>query len=116
MKIHNFTPHVVTVFDDDNNQLAEYQPCGLARAQQLEIVVGEIGIKPEFVPLKRMVFGGVEGLPETAERDEYFIVSSIAAQAARAMNHPFADKLLVPSDPVRDGLGQVVGCRSFSVF
>lgn len=116
MKIINKTPHAVTVFDGDGDPLATYQPCGLARAEQSETVVGEITVEPESVPLKRMVFGGVVGLPETADDDEYFIVSSIAAQAARAVNHPLVDHLLVPSDPVRNGDNQIIGCRSFSLF
>lgn len=116
MKIFNYTPHAVTVFDVDKDPLATFQPVGLARAEQKEHVVGKIDVEPESVPLKRMAFFGVVGLPETAEEDEYFIVSSIAAQAARAVNHPLADRLLVPSDPVRNENGQIVGCRSFSVI
>ena len=63
-----------------------------------------------------MEFFDVVGLPESAEEDEYFIVSSITAQACRAVNHPLADKLLVPSDPVRNEKGQIVGCKSFSLI
>ena len=114
--IKNYTPHAVTVFDGDNDPLATFQPVGLARAEQKEHVVGKIDVEPESVPLKRMFFGGVIGLPEKAEDDEYFIVSSIAAQAARAVNHPLADRLLVPSDPVRNENGQIIGCRSFSII
>lgn len=116
MVLKNYTPHAVTVFDGDSEPLATYQPCGLARAKQSETVVGEIAVEPESVPLKRMIFGGVVGLPESAADDEYFIVSSIAAQAARAVNHPLAGRLLVPSDPIRNESGQIIGCKSFSVF
>lgn len=116
MIFKNFTPHAVTVFDGDNDPLATFQPVGLARAEQKEHVVGKIDVEPESVPVKRIAFFGVVGLPETAEEDEYFIVSSIAAQAARAVNHPLADRLLVPSDPVRNENGQIVGCRSFSII
>ena len=112
----NYTPHAVTVFDGDNDPLATFQSVGLARAEQYEQILGEIEVEPESVPLKKMVFGGVVGLPEVANPDEYFIVSSLAAQAARAVNHPLADRLLVPSDPVRNENGQIVGCRSFSII
>lgn len=115
MKIINYTPHAVTVFDGCD-PLVTYAPSGLARATQTAETVAELFVETGYVPVKRMAFGAVEGLPETAEEDEYFIVSSIAAQAARAVNHPLADRLLVPSDPVRNENGQIVGCRSFSVI
>ena len=60
--------------------------------------------------------GAVEGLPETAADDEYFVVSAITAQAAEATNHPLRARLLVVADPVRNGDGQIIGCRAFSTF
>ena len=116
MKLKNYTPHAITIFDKDNDPLATYQSVGLARAEQVEQILGEIEVEPESVPLKKMVFGGVVGLPEVANPDEYYIVSSLAAQAARSVNHNLADRLLVPSDPVRNEFGQIIGCKSFSVI
>lgn len=116
MKIRNFTPHAITVFDGDLDPVATFEPRGLARAKQEFVTIGQVPVDPEDVPLKRMTFGAVEGLPETAEEDEYFIVSSITAQAARATNHPLADRLLVTADPVRNADGQIIGCQAFSVI
>ena len=116
MKLKNYTPHAVTVFDEDNDPIATFFPVGLVRAEQKEHIVGKIDVEPESVPLKWMAFFDVVGLPESAEEDEYFIVSSLAAQAARSVNHPLADKLLVPSDPVRNENGQIIGCKSFSII
>ena len=115
MKILNFTPHAVTVFADDGKQTT-FAPVGLARASQTAVIVGEIDLLTGSVPVKKMTFGAVEGLPETAADDEYFIVSAITAQAAEATNHPLRARLLVVADPVRNDDGQIVGCKSFSTF
>ena len=114
MKILNFTPHAVTVFDSDGDPLATYKPSGLARAKQSYVIVGQVEVEPESVPLKRITFGEVDGLPKDVDPDTYFIVSAITAQAARATNHPLADRLLVVADPVRNAEGQIIGCKAFS--
>lgn len=114
MKILNYTPHNITVFDTDGDPLATYKPSGLARAKQSYVIVGEVEVEPESVPLKRITFGKVEGLPESCEPDTYFIVSAITAQAARATNHSLANRLLVVADPVRNAEGQIIGCCAFS--
>ena len=116
MEIRNFTPHAVTVFDEDGDPLVILPSVGLARAKQTAITVGEIDLLTGSVPVKKMTFGAVEGLPETAADDEYFVVSAITAQAAEATNHPLRARLLVVADPVRNGDGQIIGCRSFSTF
>ena len=116
MEIRNFTPHAVTVFDEDGDPLVILPSVGLARAKQTAITVGEVDLLTGSVPVKKMTFGAVEGLPETAADDEYFIVSAITAQAAMETNHPLRSRLLVVADPVRNGDGQIVGCKSFSTF
>lgn len=109
--IYNYTPHAVTVFTDDGEQTT-FAPVGLARAKQTAITVGEIN----GIPVKKMAFGAVEGLPQTAADDEYFIVSAITAQAAMETDHPLKNQLLVVADPVRNGDGQIIGCKAFSTF
>ena len=116
MKIHNYTPHAVTLFDEDGDPLVTFAPAGLARAKQNAVTVGEIDLGNGVVPVKKMTFGAVEGLPETCADDELFIVSAITAQAAMETDHPLKNQLLVVADPVRNGDGQIVGCRSFSTF
>lgn len=113
--IYNYTPHAVTVFTDDGKQTT-FEPVGLARAKQTAITVGEVDLLTGSVPVKKMTFGAVEGLPETAADDEYFIVSAITAQAAMETDHPLKNQLLVVADPVRNSDGQIIGCRSFSTF
>lgn len=116
MKIKNYTPHAVTIFDEDGDPLVTFAPVGLARAKQNAVTVGEIDLGNGVVPVKKMTFGAVEGLPETCDYDERFIVSAITAQAAKETHHPTADKLLVVADPVRNSDGQIIGCRSFSTL
>ena len=116
MKIHNYTPHAVTLFDEDGDPLVTFAPVGLARAKQTSETVAELFVDTGFVPVKKMSFGEVEGLPELADPDTYFIVSAITAQAAKETHHPIADKLLVVADPVRNADGQIIGCRSFSTL
>lgn len=116
MKIKNYTPHAVTIFDEDGDPIVTFAPVGLARAKQNAVTVGEIDLGNGVVPVKKMTFGAVEGLPETCDYDERFIVSAITAQAAKETHHPIADKLLVVADPVRNFDGQIIGCRSFSTL
>lgn len=116
MKIKNYTPHAVTIFDEDGDPIVTFAPVGLARAKQNAVTVGEIDLGNGVVPVKKMTFGAVEGLPETCDYDERFIVSAITAQAAKETHHPTADKLLVVADPVRNSDGQIIGCRSFSTL
>ena len=110
MKIYNYTPHAVTVFTDDGEQTT-FAPVGLARSSQAAVIVGEIN----GIPVKKMTFGAVEGLPETAADDEYFIVSAITARAAVETSHPLKDRLIMVADAVRDESGRIVGCKSFAV-
>lgn len=116
MVIHNYTPHAVTLFDEDGDPMVTFFPVGLARAKQNAVTVGEIDLGNGVVPVKKMTFGAVEGLPAMAHADVRFIVSAITAQAAKETHHSLADKLLVVADPVRNAGGQIIGCHSFSTL
>jgi hypothetical protein len=59
------------------------------------------------IPTTRTVFGSPEGLP-TQEAGTYYIVSQLVKSAL-----PSRDDLLVPSEVVRDGSGNIIGCKSF---
>lgn len=109
-KFVNLTPHAVNLYDGESIK-ATFQPEGLARATCNKSLVFTL----DDTPVYTMSFGQVEGLPESAPADTYFIVSAITAQAAKATSHPLSDKLLVVADPVRNDEGQIIGCRSFSI-
>ncbi len=114
--VYNYTPHKINLFAEDGRILKVFEPEGVARAEQKAIIVDEIQFGNDVVPVKKMVFGSVEGLPETAGEYDKFIVSSITAQAAMETNHPLKNQLLVVADPVRNEDGQIIGCKSFSTF
>lgn len=98
---------------------ARYPSAGEARAearreQRDHVYVADDSGGPVFVPVNRVRFGDVDGLPEPTIGAAY-IVSRITAEAARAQGRPTAD-LLIPDDVVRGADGQPVGCRSFSTL
>lgn len=61
------------------------------------------------VPIDRVTYGEVEGLPEP-RGDDWLIVSAMTAAAA-----PDRDDLLIPGELVRDEAGQIIGCRGLTV-
>ena len=107
--IRNLTPHTIDIIDEDGNIKASYPSEGVARATQTTTVVGEIN----GVELVSMTYGEPEGLPEP-EDDEYFIVSILTANAAKAAGYDISH-LLLTNDPVRDDQGRIIGCRKFAV-
>ena len=62
------------------------------------------------VPLIRIRFGEIEGLPDRKEHT-YFIVPAIVANAGKEIGRT---DLLVPSRVVRDNEGKVVGCLALA--
>ncbi len=59
-----------------------------------------------------LVCGATEGHHAApVEPAVYYVVSSIAAEAARRSGRTL-DDLLVPGQPIRDDAGRIVGCRS----
>ena len=106
--LRNYTPHAVTFYNGDGTIRAVYQSVGCARCKSAESNVGFAA----GIPVCRMDFGEISGLPATCADNEGFIVSAITAQAAKALNHPLAvqGRLFVTAHPVRNPDGQIVGC------
>lgn len=103
MEIINLTPHEVVFYGDDNNIVATVAPSGtIARLSQTVNVVEHIN----GIPVTEIVYGDVEGIPEEGN-DAIYIVSSLVAQQCRQRRDVF-----IPANPVRDGEGRIVGCRS----
>lgn len=108
MKILNFTPHAVTIKTASTTNT--YNSVGVARADTRSEVVGFIN----DLPIVKKSFGAVYGLPESVPNDTILIVSSLTAQAAKAENHPLADRLYIVNDTVRDENGRIVACTSLA--
>lgn len=108
MKILNFTPHAVTI--KTASSTTTYNSVGVARADTRLQVVGYV----DDLPIVKKTFGAVYGLPESVENDTILIVSSVTVQAAKAENHPLADRLYIVNDTVRDENGRIVACTSLA--
>ena len=104
-EIRNMTPHKVSVFNDQEEVVAVFEPVGLARCTQSTQVIGSVN----GINITDSVFGEVEGLPEE-QPGVYFIVSRLCLSAC-----PNRHDLLVPNELVRDEDGNIIGCRSFSI-
>ena len=105
-KIINMTPHSINVMNQNGESILIIQPSGnLIRLAQKTETVGEIN----GIPLTKNTFGEPEGLPEY-EEGTYYIVSALLKTAL-----PERKDLIVPSEPVRDEAGRIIGCRSFGI-
>lgn len=135
MEIKNLTPHSVVILRDDAegavtgftgvgpstkegrfSVVTEIAPEGpVARARQTDEVVGMLEINGVEVSLVRTVFGATGDLPQFDGTTKKYVVSVITAQAAKATGRDTSD-LLVPSDPVRDANGRIIGVRKFALI
>lgn len=116
----NLTPHEIVLVREDGSRLHAWPSCGEARASATRVRVAAVIVEDERsydlmgeVPVSRTSFGEVVGLPEPVRRPYGFIVSRVAAEAARAHGRA-TDDLLIPDDLVRDPEGQPIGCRGFA--
>jgi hypothetical protein len=104
MKIVNLTPHPINIVGADGTVVRTIPSSGTARCSTHRVQVGDV----DGIPVNSAVFGNVSGLPDPADGTVY-VVSAIVAQAV-----PNRADVLVPDDTVRDGAGQIVGCRAFA--
>ena len=105
--IINLTPHTVKVVNDKNEVIREYTSAGIARAATTAEVVAEV----DGIPVRKTVFGEVQGLPDP-QPDTFYIVSMVVAQAVR--RH---DVIAPDSGPTayREN-GLIVGVRAFAQY
>jgi len=104
----NLTPHPLSLRQADGSTL-DLPPSGtIARVTSSDQVVGQI----EGLPLHRMVLGQeIQGLPPPQE-GTYYIVSLLAAQAAKAQGR---GDVLAPGPAIRDEQGRVIGADGLSI-
>jgi hypothetical protein len=111
----NLTPHEVVVYADGS--VLRIPPSGrVARVTTKEVLVGTVS----GVPVFKVDYGEVEGLPEPKENTIY-IVSLLVLQALRARGVERNDVVAPNSGPgphgaVRDSEGRIIGVRSFIVL
>ena len=103
MAIINLTPHIIDVRDGETSR--DLPPSGIvARVATVRVLDGEI----DGIPVYRVTFGVVTGLPDHPTDGVIYVVSGMVAAAA-----PRAD-VFSPGDLVRDDKGVVVGCRGLT--
>ena len=107
MEIINMTPHDIVVYSQDGTSiLATYPSSGkLIRLESSYETKGELN----GTPLVSVVFGEPMGLPEY-KAGTFYLVSAFVKEAL-----PGRRDLLVPSMPIRDKDGRIIGCTAFGV-
>lgn len=110
--IINLTPHSVTIVNDDGEKVASYPSQGVARAASSSEALGFV--PGTSVKMVRTIFGATEGLPAPAY-DIFYIVSTIAAQAAKAEGRPTGDLLVPGGRMFRDANGQITGVTALAI-
>lgn len=100
--IVNLTPHAITFVREDGNVVIPSS--GIARAATTREIVGEI----DGLPVARIVYGEVTGLPEPVEGTIY-VVSQITAAAV-----PDRADVFIVDGTVRDSEGRIVGATGLA--
>lgn len=85
---------------------------GYARAGQGEDLLGAISVNDVPVSVYLKTYGDTLGLP-APEKDTYLIVSGTVYRAAKASGRTTQD-LLVPTHPVKDKFGELLGWTAFA--
>lgn len=108
--IDNFTPHTIHVYSPDGEkQLFSIVSSGVARASEVHENVDVLYIGDFSIPVDRVSYGTVNGLPPEKE-GVFHIVSLITALQCRGSRND----LLIVSDTVRDDQGRIIGCTGFA--
>ena len=108
MRLINLTPHPVVL--RVGTEAVTLPPSGVvARTTTVEEPVGTVTIQDGLgIPVIRVVYGRLEGVPPPQEGIGY-IVSSLAAQAA-----PERRDLFIPARPIRDEQGRIVAAQALA--
>ncbi|MCS7295936.1 MAG: hypothetical protein NZ761_11135 [Dehalococcoidia bacterium] len=116
-KLVNLTPHPFVVHTASGP--VTIPPSGRV-VRATETVVAEEAIEAEIegrvvaVPVRRVVLGAPEGLPEALDEGALYIVSAVARAAILAHRPELAERFVVGHEPVRDGEGRLVGVAALA--
>ena len=108
MFLKNLCPHDIVVFFRQKTKIIKSE--GLARVVVSETPNGTIQVDGSPIPLVRVEFGEIEGLPD-AEQGTVFIVSSIVKEAAKERNDLVAPD--TGKSCIRNAAGQILGITRF---
>jgi len=104
MHIVNLTPHDLNVVVAGDDVRVITKSGAVARVATTRTAGDSVDGIPTFLT----TFGAVEGLP-SATQDTIYVVSALVASRCADRADVFA-----PGELVRDGDGNVIGCRGFS--
>jgi len=114
MKFVNLTPHEITVFDSTGNVILRIPPSGqIARVSVTSTIVCKVG----DIPVRKVIYGDVEGLPEPKD-DTVYIVSTVVLLALKEKGIIREDVVAPDTNPdsaVRDDTGRIIGVKYFQV-
>lgn len=119
MKIHNMTPHTITIVVDGIK--VDFPSEGVIRATQRDEQVDEIETEVNLgnssagvsIPVFTSSFGEPEGVTNFIDPDAVYIVSAIAAQSLKKAGYDMS-RFLVPSGTIRDEQGRIIGCKGLA--
>lgn len=111
MKIINLTPHSISFFTDDNVTLEIPASGIIARVSTVSEKVGYIN----NIPIVRVKYGEIVGLPEPKEETIY-IVSSIVLSALSGSRLDVVSPDTSPASAVRDADGKIIGVRAVMIL
>ena len=102
--IVNKTPHPVNIVSPQGDVVRVYE----RDATPIRLKQSVVADHPmaDGTPTSRTVYGEPEGLPERRD-GVFYIVSQLVKSAL-----PGRDDRLVPAEVVRDGEGNIIGCKS----
>lgn len=103
-RIINLTPHVVTIYKNDE-VFVRFAPEDIpARVSFRNVLVDDL----DGIPVSTTVYSDIKGLLPERE-DTIYIVSRMIAERCKDRRD-----LYVPNDMVRDEFGNNIGCRSLT--
>lgn len=104
--IFNYTPHPITIVNNEGEVVRTIKPSGLIRLKASTV---NAGFDIDGIPVTTTQFGEPEGLPNV-EEGIFYIVSQLVKSAL-----PSRKDLLVPAEVVRDSNGNILGCKSLGI-
>lgn len=109
MTLVNLTPHDVNFCSASGEVFLTIPPSGeVARVSEIRVHVGDMDIGDACIPINKVKFGEVVGLPEP-KSSVVFITSSKVRDAC-----PNRHDILVPDEYVRDAQGKIIGCQALA--
>lgn len=105
----NLTPHGVRVYGSDGSVIADIPASGAVARLSEQVSDAQC---TDGIPEVQVTLGEVEGLPDPVQGTLY-IVSLPLMMGLLAAGSTRQD-VRYPYDPVRDGQGRIVGCRSLA--